>query len=151
VADVLPTDEAVAQIRAIGRRALGLPCDVTSSADIATLIEQTLGEFGRIDILVNNAGVLHRSGLEDTTEDIWGRDIDVIMTGTYRMTQSVFSIMKHQGDGKIVNIPSVSGKIGGAVSKPTDTAETLLGRSPCLCGAADRGKRKRSRLERVRA
>ena len=129
VADVLPTDEAVAKIRAYGRRALGLQCDVTRSADIVSLIERTLGEFGRIDILVNNAGVAHRSGLEDTTEDMWYRDIDVIMTGTYRMTQAVFPIMKQQGYGKIVNISSVSGKIGGAVSKPTDTAETLHGRS----------------------
>ena len=53
VADVLPTDEAVAEILAYRRRALGLPCDVTHSADIATLIDRTLGEFGRIDILVS--------------------------------------------------------------------------------------------------
>lgn len=129
VADVLPTDEVVTKIRAYGRRALGLPCDVTCSADIAALIERTLGEFGRIDILVNNAGVASRSGLEDTTEEMWRRDIDVIMTGTYRLTQAVFPIMKQQGYGKIVNISSVSGKIGGAVSKPTDSAETLQGRS----------------------
>ncbi len=129
VADVLPTDEAVAEILAYRRRALGLPCDVTHSADIATLIDRTLGEFGRIDILVNNAGVAGRGGLEDTTEDMWYRDIDVIMTGAYRMTQAVFPIMKQQGYGKIVNISSVSGKIGGAVSKPTDDTETLGGRT----------------------
>lgn len=139
VADVLPTDEAVAKIRAYGRRALGLQCDVTHGADIASLIERTLGELGRIDILVNNAGVAHRSGLEDTTEDMWYRDIDVIMTGTYRMTQAVFPIMKQQGYGKIVNISSVSGKIGGAVSKPTDTAETLQGRSGPAYAAAKGG------------
>ncbi len=129
VADVLPTDEAVAEILAYRRRALGLPCDVTHSADIATLIDRTLEKFGRIDILVNNAGVAGRGGLEDTTEDMWYRDIDVIMTGAYRMTQAVFPIMKRQGYGKIVNISSVSGKIGGAVSKPTDDTETLRGRS----------------------
>ena len=121
--------QAVAEIRAYRRRALGLPCNVTHSADIATLIERTLENFGRIDILVNNAGVAGRGGLEDTTEDIWYRDIDVIMIGAYRMTQAVFPIMKRQGYGKIVNISSVSGKIGGAVSKPTDAAETLGGRT----------------------
>jgi len=129
VTDVLPTEQAVAKIRACGRQALGLHCDVTSSADIATLIERAMGEFSHIDILVNNAGIAHRSGLEDTTEDMWYRDIDVIMTGTYRLTQAVFPIMKQQGYGKIVNISSVSGKIGGAVSKPTDTAESLSGRT----------------------
>ena len=129
VADVLPTDEAVAESRAYRRRAPGLPCDVTHSTDFATLIERTSGEFGRIDILVNNAGVAGRGGLEDTTEDMWYRDIDVIMTGTYHMTQAVFPIMKQQGYGKIVNISSVSGKIGGAISKPSDAAETLSGRS----------------------
>ncbi len=78
---------------------------------------------------MNNAGVAGRGGLEDTTEDIWYRDIDVIMTGAYRTTQAVFPVMKRQGYGKIVNISSVSGKIGGAVSKPTDAAETLSGRT----------------------
>lgn len=129
VADVLPTDEAVAEIGAYKRRALGISCDVTHSADIATVIERTLEEFGRIDVLVNNAGVAGRGGLEDTTEDLWYRDIDVIMTGAYRMTQAVFPVMKRQGYGKIVNISSVSGKIGGAISKPTDSDEALLGRT----------------------
>jgi 3-oxoacyl-[acyl-carrier protein] reductase len=139
VADVLPTDEALAKIRAYGRRALGLRCDVTRGADIATVIERTLGEFGRVDILVNNAGVAGRSGLEETTEDMWYRDVDIIMTGTYRMTRAVFPIMKQQGYGKIVNISSVSGKIGGVVSKSTDTAEMLRGRTGPAYAAAKGG------------
>jgi 3-oxoacyl-[acyl-carrier protein] reductase len=139
VVDVLPTDETMTEVRAYGRRALGLHCDVTRSVDIAALIEKTLGEFGRIDILVNNAGVMHRVGLEDMREDMWYRDIDVMLTGTYRMTQAVYPIMKQQGYGKIVNVSSVSGKIGGAVSKATDTAESLGGRSGPAYAAAKGG------------
>jgi 3-oxoacyl-[acyl-carrier protein] reductase len=138
-ADVLPADETVAGIRARGRRALGLACDVTRADDVARLVERALGELGRIDILVNNAGVVSRHGLADTTEALWQRDVDVIMTGTYRVTQAVFPVMQRQGSGKIVNIASVSGKIGGAVSRPTDPAETVRGRSGPAYAAAKGG------------
>jgi 3-oxoacyl-[acyl-carrier protein] reductase len=138
-ADVLPADETVAGIRARGRRALGLACDVTRADDVTRLVERTLGELGRIDILVNNAGVVSRQGLADTTEALWRRDVDVIMTGTYRVTQAVFPVMQRQGAGKIVNIASVSGKIGGAVSRPSDPAEVVQGRSGPAYAAAKGG------------
>ena len=79
-ADLLPVDETVSDIRGRGRRTLGAACDVTKSADVAKVVKSCLDEFGKIDILVNNAGVLTRSGLEETTEEIWYRDVDVVMT-----------------------------------------------------------------------
>ena len=138
-ADLLPVAETVSDVRGRGRRALESVCDVTKSADVANVVSKCLDEFGKIDILVNNAGVLSRIGLEDTTEEIWYRDVDVVMTGAYRMTQAVFPSMKQRGYGKIVNISSVSGKIGGAVSKTSDSADALFGRSGPAYAAAKGG------------
>ncbi len=139
VADVLDAADTVAQAQALGVRALGVRCDVTSDAEVAAAVHRTMAEFGRIDVLVNNAGVVHRTDLEGTTEAMWQRDVGVIMTGTFRVTQAVFPIMKRQGHGKIVNVASVSGKIGGAVSRPADTAESVRGRSGPAYAAAKGG------------
>jgi 3-oxoacyl-[acyl-carrier protein] reductase len=139
LADVLPVDKTATDVRDRGRRALEVACDVTKSADVANVVTRCLDEFGKIDILVNNAGVLSRVGLEDTTEEIWYRDVDVLMTGAYRMTKAVFPSMKERGYGKIVNISSVSGKIGGAVSKTSDSPDALFGRSGPAYAAAKGG------------
>lgn len=139
VADLLPTEETVAAIQALGRRALGLHCDVTNPSEVTSMVEQTVQHFGRIDILVNNAGIAYRGNLEETGEEMWGRDLNVVLGGTYRVTQAVYPLMRRQGYGKIVNIASVSGKIGGAVSKAGDSDEAMRGRTGPAYAAAKGG------------
>jgi 3-oxoacyl-[acyl-carrier protein] reductase len=139
VADVLPADRVVADIVAIGRRAVALDLDVTSSERVHAGVARAIEEFERIDILVNNAGVAHRADLEGTSEPMWLRDVNVIMNGTWRMVHAVFPLMKARGYGKIVNIASVSGKIGGAVSSPGDSEESRLGRTGPAYSAAKGG------------
>jgi 3-oxoacyl-[acyl-carrier protein] reductase len=78
--------------------------------------------LGRLDILVNNAGVIERATLEELDEATFTREIDVIAKGTYLCTQAVYPIMRRQGGGKIVNISSISGKLGGAVSSGSGAA-----------------------------
>jgi NAD(P)-dependent dehydrogenase (short-subunit alcohol dehydrogenase family) len=73
VADILPGEESVSRVCALGSRALYVPTDVTRRDAVAALIERTLDEFGRIDILVTNAGTLARVGIEETTDEIWDR------------------------------------------------------------------------------
>jgi len=106
-------------VAAIGPTGLGVTGDVSKRADIERAVRQTLDRFGRIDVLVNNAGVVERSTLETLDEGTFNREIDVIARGTYLCTQAVFEVMKRQGGGKIVNISSISGKLGGAVSGPS--------------------------------
>ena len=139
IADMTSSDETVAEVRRLGQRSFGIQVDVTQADQVASLVEQTLAEFGLIDILVNNAGRLYRGGLEETTQAIWHGDVDVILTGTYLMTQAVYPVMKRQGYGKIVNVASVSGKIGGAVSKPSGDPAANRGRSGPAYAAAKGG------------
>ena len=116
VVDVAAPNDTLAAVEALGRRGLALEADVRSRADVERAVSATVRELGRLDILVNNAGVIERATLEELDEETFAREIDVIAKGTYLFTQAVYPMMKRQGGGKIVNISSISGKLGGAVS-----------------------------------
>lgn len=104
--------EAAKQLRGQGYRAQALPLDVTQAASCTALVDQVTAEHGRIDILVNNAGlfILHKS--EETPEADWRRQIDVMLTGVFLMTQAAARGMIDRGSGSVVNIASIGG-MGG--------------------------------------
>ena len=136
VVDMAMPNDAVGAIGELGRRALGLQADVAVRSDVERAVRDTLRQFGRLDILVNNAGVVERMRLEDLDDATFARELDVIAKCTYLFTQAVYEPMKRQGGGKIVNISSISGKLGGAVSS---TAEGPRGRSGPAYAAAKGG------------
>ena len=121
--DLLQPTETIQTIEAGGRRGLALQTDVSVRAEVQRAVAATLDAFGRIDVLVNNAGVLERASLEDLDDATFQREIDVIARGTLLCTQAVYPVMKRQGGGKIVNISSISGKRGGAVSGAAPSPE----------------------------
>jgi 3-oxoacyl-[acyl-carrier protein] reductase len=135
-ADLGPSDATLARVRELGRRGLDVPTDVTRRDAVGRLVERVIAEFGRIDILVNNAGTLARVGVEETTDELWDRDVNTILRGTFLCIQAVLPHMKARRYGKIVNISSVSGKIGGAASR---AAGTNRGRSGPAYAAAKGG------------
>jgi 3-oxoacyl-[acyl-carrier protein] reductase len=95
-----------------GRRALAIQADVSSFDDAQAMVQQVLGEFGRVDILVNNAGVNWDGVVWKMTEEQWDRVIDVDLKGTFNYTRAVTPIFRQQGSGKIVNITSINGLRG---------------------------------------
>jgi 3-oxoacyl-[acyl-carrier protein] reductase len=129
VTDIIPMDETVGKIKSLNRQALGIKTDVSQKGDVLNMVAQVIEKFGKIDILVNNAGTCQRVPLEELTEEQWDRDVNTIMKGTFFCTQAVYPHMKKNGFGKIVNIASISGKIGGAVSKKGAGVEGKRGRS----------------------
>src|SRR5262245_57606334 len=135
-ADLGPSADTIDRVVQLGRRALDVPTDVTQRDAVRLLMERAHAEFGRIDILVNNAGTLARVGVEDTTDEIWDRDVNTTMRGTFYCIQAVLPHMKARSSGKIVNISSVSGKIGGVASR---AAGTSRGRSGPAYAAAKAG------------
>jgi 3-oxoacyl-[acyl-carrier protein] reductase len=139
VADLLDTEQTEREVAAAGAQAIGVRVDVTDAAQVAAMVEAALSAFGRVDILVNNAGVASRTGVERTTEALWDRDCDVIMKGGFLCIQAVYPIMKRQGGGKIVNMSSLSGKVGGVVSKGGEQDEDGGGRSGPAYAAAKGG------------
>jgi NAD(P)-dependent dehydrogenase (short-subunit alcohol dehydrogenase family) len=111
--------DAVAQeINDAGGTAVALTGSVSDSDDVASMIEAALKEYGKIDILVNNAGAPagpDRVPVVELEEDVWDLVIGVNLKGTFLMSQAVSRHMiQRGGGGKIINMSSVSGKVGSA-------------------------------------
>jgi 3-oxoacyl-[acyl-carrier protein] reductase len=107
--------EATAQeICDLGGRAAAIKCDVTDRAQVDEAVRRTVEEFGSVDILVNNAGTLdHLGQLPDQQPELWERDLRVNLTGSFNCAQAVWPHMKGRGWGRIVNMASVAGTLGG--------------------------------------
>jgi len=105
--------EAVADaVRAEGRRALALACDVGDAHEVDRAVARTLDTFGRIDLLVNNAGYRIRSPLEDLPRHEWDAMVGTNLTGVFLFSQAVGRVMIRRHAGKIVNVTSVAGRTG---------------------------------------
>jgi 3-oxoacyl-[acyl-carrier protein] reductase len=107
-------EETVEEIRGFGRRALAVRCDVTDRDEVAAAVARTVDELGAVDILVNNAGTLDHVGqFPDQRLDLWERDLRVNLTGAFNCAQAVWPHMRERGWGRIVNMASVAGTLGG--------------------------------------
>ena len=114
-------DETVAQIKNLGRRAMAVTGDMGDKAVPARLVEDVVGEFGRIDILINNAGTIRRTPAVDYSEEDWSAVIEVNLSSVFRLSQAAGKRMVEQGSGKIVNIASLLSFQGG-ITVPAYTA-----------------------------
>ena len=102
-----------AEIKELGRKSLGLECDVTNQKQVNVVITQTLVEFNKIDILVNNAGITADVPFaESTKEKNWDPTINVCLYGVLNFTHAVVRQMMEKKSGKIVNIVSDAGRVG---------------------------------------
>ena len=108
------TEETVEEIRGLGRRALAVLCDVTDREQVGAAVTRTVEELGSVDILVNNAGTLDHVGqFHDQSPELWERDLRVNLSGGFHCAQAVWPHMKDRGWGRIVNMASVAGTLGG--------------------------------------
>ena len=102
------------EIGELGRRSAAIKCDVTNRGDVEETVRRVVGDFGSVDILVNNAGTLdHLAQLPDQVPELWERDLRVNLTGSFNCAQAVWPHMKERGWGRIVNMASVAGTLGG--------------------------------------
>ena len=121
-----PCDETLAQIDALGRRAIFLKADLSTIAPVDGLVAGTLSELGRLDVLVNNAGTIRRADAVDFTEDDWDSVIDTNLKSVFFLSQAAgkHMISRHLaggGRGRIVNIASMLSFQGG-IRVPSYTA-----------------------------
>ncbi len=99
-------------IQASGGRALAIPTDITLGAQVENLIQKTETSLGPVDLLVNNAGFVERAPVAETTEESWDRMLDVNLKGAFLCTRAVIPSMKTRHCGRIINVSSISGKLG---------------------------------------
>jgi 3-oxoacyl-[acyl-carrier protein] reductase len=128
------TEETVRDIEAMGRRALAVRCDVTDRAEVDAAVARAVDELGSVDILVNNAGTLdHVAQFHDQSSELWERDLRVNLTGAFNCAQAAWPHMKERGWGRIVNMASVAGTLGGFGQASYSTTKAgLLGLTKTL-------------------
>jgi NAD(P)-dependent dehydrogenase (short-subunit alcohol dehydrogenase family) len=111
--------DVAAEVEARRRKAVAYRVDVVNADEVEGLLKATLAAFGTVDILVNCAGVVgKRAFICDTDDAEWRRVIDVNLFGTYYCIKNFLRVMMRQGEGRIINIASISGK----QASPTNAA-----------------------------
>ncbi len=106
--------EAVAaEIRSRNGRAAHQKVDVTRRETVLEATSKVLNGHGRIDLLVNNAGICPVTPIAEITDGEWDLVLAVNLKGTFLCSQAVMAAMKRQRHGKIINLGSVAGKVGG--------------------------------------
>src|ERR671912_1904447 len=106
--------EVADRVGELGGEALLVKGDVSDSGDVRRMIGEIEGRYGRVDVLVNNAGsLIERRTLEEMTEDLWDRVMEVNLKSLYLCSQAVLPLMKRQEKGRIINVTSVAARNGG--------------------------------------
>ncbi len=111
------------EIRKLGRRSAVIQADVSLGADAKRLVSETEAQLGAIDILINNAGGLRMQPLETVGEVDFKESIAVNLTSCFLLTQAVLPGMRARRWGRIINLTSVAGQAGSAISVPYAAAK----------------------------
>jgi len=121
-ADVIISDvredtakQTAAEVAALGRRSLGLTCDVSKMADCEAMFEKAYAAFDTIDILVNNAGITRDNLFVRMKEEDWDLVLSINLKGVFNCCKaSARQFLRNKNGGRIINIASVIGVMGNA-------------------------------------
>ena len=121
-------------------RCVPVRCNVSVEADVDRCFQVLEQEFGTLDILVNNAGVTNKIPFDEMTLAHWNFTYGVNITGAFLFAQRALRIMKAKGYGRIINMASIAGHVGGLTSgvdyATTKGAMLTLTKSVAKQGAA---------------
>jgi 3-oxoacyl-[acyl-carrier protein] reductase len=108
------SEQTAKDIQELGRRSAAIKCDVTEYEQVEATVARVVEELGSVDILVNNAATLDHVGqLGNQVPELWERDLRVNLTGAFNCSRAVWPHMVDRGWGRIVNMASVAGTLGG--------------------------------------
>lgn len=121
-----PAAEVVAELEALGRRAVAVECDVRDEAAVKSLVAAAVEVLGGLDIVVNNAGLLRDKYLTYLTGDEWDEVIDVNLRGAFWVCKHAARALGASGAGRIINLSSVAGVRGDALRANYSAAKAGL-------------------------
>ena len=110
--DGAAAEAAARRIDPPGRRAVGIACDVASDTSVRDAVAATIHRFGRLDGVVNNAGVIVMNESRHATSAEWERQLDINVTGVFRVCREALEHLTASGMAAIVNVASNCGKVG---------------------------------------
>jgi 7-alpha-hydroxysteroid dehydrogenase len=128
-------DAVADDIRAMGRRALVIPCDVNENEAVEDVVAQAMNEFGRIDVVVNNAGGSMPRPFMDTSAGYLERAFHFNVTTAFVLTKAAAPHMLAAGSGAVVNISSAIGRLRDRGFVAYGTAKAALSHMTRLTAA----------------
>ena len=93
--------------------AVAYAVDLGDTDAVKTVFNQIIADMGKVDVLINNAGIVNTTEFGELTLEEWDKVLAVDLTAPFLTCQRLFNHMKDNGGGRIVNIASVAGKVGG--------------------------------------
>jgi NAD(P)-dependent dehydrogenase (short-subunit alcohol dehydrogenase family) len=121
-----PLERTANEVRALGRRALTVPTDVTSADECQQLVDETVAELGTADILVNNAGGAETKSIRKWTEDEWHQVLAVNLGSVWFLSRAAAAVMLEKGKGSIVNISSGASLVAMPQAAPYGAAKAAV-------------------------
>ncbi len=105
---------AVDAVKAEGREAWAVKANIANVSEAQRLIDATIARFKRLDIVVCNAGIWEGAPVENLSEDLWDRTMDINLKGAWTVCRAAVPILKQEKSGKIVIVSSTAGQRGEA-------------------------------------
>ncbi|HKQ80133.1 MAG TPA: SDR family oxidoreductase [Blastocatellia bacterium] len=131
--DVEELERASSDLVRPGRPVLALPCDVANLEEVGRMVAAVREHFGTIDVLVNNAGVIEVGPVETMTKSDYEEALNINLYGPLNTMLTVIPEMRQRGEGRIVNIASIGGKIAIPHMTPYATSKfALIGLSKAM-------------------
>lgn len=97
-----------------GVKALAIKADVSQLNEAGQLLQQTVEFFGHIDFLICNAGIWEGAPVEEISEELWNKTLEINLKGTWSVCRAAVPLMKKQRFGRIVIVSSTAGQRGEA-------------------------------------
>lgn len=101
--------------------------DVTDPAAASGAVASAVDAFGRSDVVVNNAGQGDHASLEDTTLDVFRRQVETNFLGTVYVIKAAIPVLRRRGGGRVIQISSVGGRIGSPGMTAHQSAKWAVG------------------------
>ena len=126
--DIARNEATAARVKALGRKALSIQCDVTRESDVAGLFQSAEKAFGHVDIAFANAGIadVAPQPLHDYPTDNWNAVIAVNLQGVFYTDREALKIMVRQQSGKLINVASMWGLAGASTRRKAGTKVSLI-------------------------
>src|SRR5260221_163469 len=122
-----------AEIRAMGRQSLAVPCDVTDSEQVKHMASTLIDGLGGVDILVNNAGNAGSHKFLNHPDELWHRMLSINLTSVYYVTRAFVPRLIEQRWGRIITIASMASRVGGSyIAAYTAAKHGVLGLTRAL-------------------
>lgn len=117
----------------VGENCKAYKLDITDSSAVNSVFEDVERSFGEIEVLVNNAGVAEQALFTDITDEMWHKMIETNLSGAFYCSRAVLKYMINRKRGKIINISSIWGEIGGSCEVHYSAAKAgLIGMTKAL-------------------